>query len=197
MLRASDEPMMNYRFQALTAAVCLFGFATMANSVTELGTVVPGTPASPDSDVGFLNGLLTAYNAHITGSWTVPGAPGGGNYTYTLNPGSYVPAPNLPTLNGLYQLGNMSGISGSTSVSINLAGITADYITIKWGQDFEAYYVHGLTGSVTLGNDVNRNGISGYTYWNGGQVPDGGTTIALLGLALTGVWVFARAQRFI
>lgn len=189
---------MNYRFQALTVAVCLCGFATMANSITELGTVIPGTPASPDSDQTFLSGLLTAYNGGTRGSWTVPGAPGGGSYTYTVNPGSAVTLATLPTLNGLYQLGNMSGISGSTSVTISLAGITADYITIKWGQDFEAYYVHGLTGSVTLGNDVNRNGISGYTYWNGGgQVPDGGTTIALLGLGLAGLWLFARTQKFI
>lgn len=186
---------MNYRFRALTAAVCLFGFASMANSITELGTVVPGTPASPGSDQGFLSGLLTAYNSGTRGSWTVPGAPGGGDYTFNINPGTSLPG-TLPTLNGLYQLGNMSGLSGSTSVIISLAGITADYITIKWGQDFEAYYVHGLTGSVTLGNDVNRNGISGYTYWNGGQVPDGGTTIALLGLGLAGLWMFARTQKY-
>jgi hypothetical protein len=191
---------MNYRFQALTAAVCLFGFATMANSITELGTVVPGTPASPGSDQGFLNNLLTAYNSGTRGTWWVPGAPGGGNYTYNINPGSALPTTlnSLPTLNGLYQLGNMNGITGSRSVTISLAGITADYITIKWGQGFEAYYVHGLTGSVTLGNDINRNGISGYTYWNGGgQVPDGGTTIALLGLGLAGIWLFARTQKFI
>lgn len=165
----------------------------MANSITELGTVVPGTPASPGSDQGFLSGLLTAYNAGTRGSWTVPGAPGGGNYTFNVNPGSSVTAATIPILNGLYQLGNMSGISGSTSVTISLAGITADFITIKWGQDFEAYYVHGLTGSLTLDNDVNRNGISGYTYWNGGgSVPDGGTTVVLLGLGLSSVCLLAR-----
>ena len=188
---------MNCRYQAVTAAVCLFGLSTLANSITELGTVVPGTPASPGSDQVFLSGLLTAYNAGTRGSWTVPGAPGGKDYTYNINPGSSVTLATLPTLNGLYQLGNMNGISGATSVTISLAGITADFITIKWGQDFEAYYVRGLTGSVKLDNDINRNGISGYTYWNGGQVPDGGTTIALLGLGLSGVWLFARTQRFI
>ena len=187
-----------YKFQALTAGLCLFAFAGMANSINELGTVVPGTPASPGSDLGFLKGLITAYNAGTRGSWTVPGAPGGGNYTYNINPGSYLTGVTaLPTLNGTYTLGNMSGLSGSSSVIINLTGIGADFITIKWGQDFEAYYVGGLTGSVTFGNDVNRNGISGYTYWNGKSVPDGGATIVLLGLGLGSLCWFARSQRLI
>ena len=169
----------------------------MANSITELGTVVPGTPASPGSEQRFLSGLIAAYNAGTRGSWAVPGAPGGGSYTYTLNPGSVLTGVMpLPTLNGSYLLGNMSGMSASTSVTISLAGVTSDYITIKWGQDFEAYYVRGLTGSVTMNNDVNRNGISGYTYWNGGQVPDGGTTLVLLGLGLGSLCCVARMQKF-
>lgn len=172
----------------------------MANSITELGTVVPGTPADPSSDQTFLSGLISAYNVGTRGSWTVPGAPGGGSWTYTVNPGSSLTGVTLlPTLNGLFQLGNMSGISGSSSVTLSLAGITSDYITIKWGQDFEAYYVHGLTGSVTLNNDINRNGISGYTYWEQGpgQVPDGGSTVVLLGLGLGALGVFARWHNFV
>jgi hypothetical protein len=57
------------------------------------------------------------------------------------------------------------------------------------GQDFEAYYVGGLSGSVTLENDVNKNGISDYTYWNQHSVPDGGMTAGLLGLGLMGLAV--------
>lgn len=182
--------------KALTAGICLFTVASMANSMTELGTVVPGTPASANSDQTFLSGLISTYNSNggHSASWLVPGAPGGGSWTYTLNPGSSLPGPLLPTLNGSFQLGNMSGISGSTSVTLSLAGITSDFITIKWGQDFEAYYVHGLTGSVTLNNDINANGISGFTYWNEGpgQVPDGGSTVALLGLGLGSLGLLAR-----
>ena len=187
--------------KAITAGICLFAVSSMANSVTELGTVVPGTPADPNSDYTFLAGLVTHYNGvGHTGSWTVPGAPGNGNWTFNLNPGtSLTGVTTLPNLNGLYQLGNMSGIGGSTSVTISLTGITPDFITIKWGQDFEAYYVHGLTGSVTLNNDINGNGISGYTYWNEGpgQVPDGTPTLALLGLGLGSLGLFARRYNFI
>ena len=190
--------------KAVIAGICLFAVSSMANSINELGTVVPGTPASTKSDEVFLTGLITAYNAGVSGSWLVPGAPGGGSWNYTLNPGSAVAGVMpLPTLNGSYMLGNMGGVSASTSVggassvTISLLGITSDYITIKWGQDFEAYYVAGLTGSVTLQNDVNRNGISGYTYWNGGQVPDGGMTVALLGLGMGAICCFARMQKFV
>jgi hypothetical protein len=185
--------------KTVVAGICLFAVSSMANSINELGTVVPGTPASTKSDQTFLTGLITAYNAGGSGSWQVPGAPGGGSWNYTLNPGSALAGVMpLPTLNGSYVLGDMGGVSASTSVggvtsvTISLLGITSDYITIKWGQDFEAYYVAGLTGSLTLQNDVNRNGISGYTYWNGGQVPDGAATIALLGLGLSTLCFFAR-----
>jgi hypothetical protein len=181
--------------KAVTAGICLLSVAALANSNTELGTVVPGTPSSASWDQTFLSGLISAYNVNQNPrSWQVPGLQGNpGYWTYTLNPGSSLTA-GLPTLNGSYQLGNMTGISGSSSVTLSLAGITSDYITIKWGQDFEAYYVHGLTGSVTLNNDVNGNGISGFTYWNEGpgQVPDGGSTVALLGLGLGLLGLLAR-----
>lgn len=186
--------------KAITAALCFSAVAAMANSITELGTVVPGTPASQNSDQTFLNGLISGYNAGNTGYWPVPGAPGGGNWTYTLSPGSSLSGvTHLATLDGTYQLGNMNGIGGSTAVTLSLAGITSDYITIKWGQDFEAYYVHGITGSVTLNNDINGNGISGYTYWNEGpgQVPDGGSTLALLGLGLGSLGLLARRLDFV
>jgi hypothetical protein len=183
---------------SIAVGLCLFALAGRANSVRELGTVTPGAPNDPTSQQGFLTGLINGYNAGTRGSWTVAGAPGGGNYTYNVHPGSSLTlVPRIPTFNGNFLTGNMAGVSGSTSVTISLAGYAGvDYITVKWGNDFEAYYVAGLTGSVTLGNDINHNGISSYSYGNGRYVPDGGTTVALLGLGLAGVWCFARTRKF-
>jgi hypothetical protein len=59
----------------------------------------------------------------------------------------------------------------------------------------EAYYINGLS-SFTLVNDVNRNGWSGFELWDPqtqtDQVPDGGTTLALLGAAVSSLALIRR-----
>src|SRR5215475_5694389 len=105
---------------SITAGLCLFALTGRANSIRELGTVTPGAPNDPGAQGTFLTSLITAYNAGTRGSWTVPGAPGGGNYTYNVNPGSALTLPTIPTFNGNFLAGNMTGVSGSSSVTISL-----------------------------------------------------------------------------
>jgi len=77
---------------------------------------------------------------------------------------------------------------------INLGANSYNYVMVKWGQDDEFYYIGGLTGTITLNNDVNGNGESHYDLFGGTprQVPDGGTTILLFGAALSGLGLLRR-----
>jgi hypothetical protein len=182
----------------VAGAICWSATVASANTITELGTVTPGTPANAGQDYTFLTGLIANYNANpianpATRTWNVPGAPGNGNWVYTLVPGTSIPS-TLPTVasSSSYVAGSMVGVSGTTlTIDLSTLNLTADYLTVKWGQDFEAYYIRGLT-QVTVNNDVNRNGISGYSFWNGTSVPDGGLTVILLGSALSGLALIRR-----
>jgi hypothetical protein len=89
--------------------------------------------------------------------------------------------------------------SGNNVVDLGTGGFT--YLLGKYdgpnGGD-EVWNVQGLTGIVTIplkgfGPDNNKYGLSHFTlFGGGGQVPDGGTTAALLGAALAGIGFLRR-----
>jgi len=173
---------------ALAGGTCLLGTTVGANTITELGTVTPGTPASPSDETGYLTQLINMYNNGT------PASPfSSGNKTYTLNVGSAVPPPSLPAP-GVNNGQVVSGNGPQTGLMINLGANSYNYVMVKWGQDDEFYYIGGLTGTITLNNDVNGNGESHYDLFGGTprQVPDGGTTILLFGAALSGLGLLRR-----
>jgi hypothetical protein len=131
-----------------------------------------------------LTGLVDAY---ITGTPSSPFNIVIGSHTdiATLDVGSAVLGLQLPAP-GANQ-GQVTGNGGNSSTVISLGTGGYDYAMVKWGQDSEFYYVHGLTGDLTLSNDVNKNGESHYDLWKGGTVPDGGTTVLFLGASLSGL----------
>jgi hypothetical protein len=101
------------------------------------------------------------------------------------------------------------GVQTQTSggANIDLSGSTAKYVLAKYdGQNagYVLFAVAGLAGgslpglSDSLWTNIQGNGyaISHYTlFGNGTNVPDGGTTLTLLGLALAGLGAIRRAQR--
>jgi hypothetical protein len=178
---------------ALAGGICLMWGKAGANSIYEIGTADPGTPASENDETSFLNQLLKMYN---TGS---PGSPfDNGHNVFTLNVGSAVPSPILATVANGDNKGQVlpRGNGPSTGLQINLSGLSfkPTYAMVKWGQDSEFYYIGGLTGTITLNNDINKNGESHYDLWTGEspQVPDGGMTVVLLGAALSGLALIRR-----
>jgi len=182
------------------AGLATIGFASLlsinalGNSILEIGTVVPGTPADLASDQVHLTDLIDLYNVHPSdgSTLTLPTGPGGADQVYTIHPGSGVPAPVLPT--PTTGLGPFTAGSGGSTLTITLVGPTIyDYLTVKWGNDMEAYYIKGLS-SFTVPNDVNQNGWSGFELWDPqtNQVPDGGTTLLLLGSAISGLALIRR-----
>jgi len=168
----------------------------LGNSMLEIGIVVPGTPTDLASDLIHIQDLITLYNTSPADGSTVtlPTGPGGSLEVYTIHPGSSIPPPVLPT--PISGLGPFTAGSGGSTLTLTLVGPTIyDYITVKWGNDTEGYYINGLS-SFTLPNDVNQNGWSGFELWDPHtrQVLDSGSTIGLLALALAGLFGASRIR---
>jgi len=170
----------------LTAvAAALLTFTPSARALTigdahELGFVNFGIP-SGDSD------RLTYVN-HLIGM--TPGtsdkADGQTYFRSGNNFGSLAPAV-------------LGGLVDGTSTSINLgAGGTYLYLFAKYdGPNYgsEVWYVGDLSGTITIPATAGGYGLSGWTlFGSAATTPDGGTTVMLLGAALS---VLGMARRYI
>ena len=173
------------------AAAGLMSLSAFGNSIYELGQVVPSEPANPTEETTMLTALISHYNAGgpfspfniVIGPHTDVGL---------VVPGSALPAAPLgaPGVNNGQVVIN-NGPSNSYSVNLGAGGY--NYLMIKWGRSSEFYDVAGLTGTVAFSNDINQNGISHFDIWGPGTtVPDGGTTVVLLGAALSGLGLMRR-----
>jgi VPDSG-CTERM motif len=90
--------------------------------------------------------------------------------------------------------------SNGTGTSVNVGTTGFEYLFAKYdGPNYgsEVWYIGGLTGTITIPATAGGYGLSGWTLFTpGSQVPDGGSTVALLGLTLVGLAVVrARLQR--
>ncbi len=93
----------------------------------------------------------------------------------------------------------LTGLVNGTSTSINLgAGGTYLYLFAKYdGPNYgsEVWYVGDLSGIITIPATAGGYGLSGWTlFGSAGSVPDGGTTVMLLG---AGLGVLGMARRYI
>lgn len=187
--------------KGVLAAVCSAAIVLGADQATAipttvdynylLGTVDPGSPSSPSDELARLNNLVNAYNGTPPGSYD-PSGP------YLLAPGGNVPPAPLPL--GVTHHGQVAG--GGTSQAISLGASQSDWLMGKWGNVAAYYYIGNLTGDLELVNDVvfNENEVpqrlSHYVLFNRRtNVPDGGATIALLGLGLAGLGGLSRKLR--
>lgn len=97
------------------------------------------------------------------------------------------------------------GTTADISWNLTGTGYELNYVLVKDGVDDNKlflYHLYGVTadqvlvgaGSVTING---QKGISHISFYGntGASGPDGGLTLALLGLGLSGVWGFARKQK--
>ena len=188
----------NFKIHAgLMACVCLFavnaGAIPTVDSSYLIGTT-GGNPASPPDELTRLQGLLGAYN----GGTLPPGD--------TLAAGINVPAAPLPNAT----VNNGQNSESATSFNVNLGTSLYEYLLVKWADVDAFYYIGGLSGSVTVNNGGvvdNNNGVpqsaSHYDLFgpfttltittnSTSNTPDGGSTVFLLGAALSGLGLVAR-----
>ena len=173
------------KLAVLSAAFCavMLAFSTNASALTigdtqELGFVQFGIPSGDDA--------RTAYVNHLIGMalGTTDVALG---QTFTRSNNDFGPLPTAVfALNG-------------TGTTIDLGSGLYSYLFAKYdGPNYgsEVWYVGNLSGIITIPATGGRYGLSGWTLFGpgGGQVPDGGTTVMLLGAALGAL---AMARRYI
>jgi hypothetical protein len=100
-------------------------------------------------------------------------------------------------------ISNINGIQGSSSGLSTYTGLNFTYMYAKWdGPNFGSgvFYIAGLSSVEIISNlgypGGQQYGLSGVSFFtptttpnpnDGGKVPDGGTTIACLGMALLGL----------
>ena len=187
---------------ALATAVLGSGmYSAMATPITvsELGTVDPGSPASPSDETDYLTALVNLYISSGSGTYTGVTV-GSHTHDFVVTLGG---ALSLPT--DLVNSGQLSSTGSSTSITVALPTGSYAYAMVKWGDTDEFYYItpsSGSPNSITLNNDTgNGNGESHWDLWTGGDliidtrggtVPDGGTTALLLGLGVTGLGLMRR-----
>jgi hypothetical protein len=180
------------KLAVLSAAFCavMLAFSHNASALTfgdanDLGKVLFGIPSGDDARTQYVNTLISL--APGTNNFPADGQ----HYTRSLaNPGPGFP--NYPdavfALNG-------------TGTSIDLGnGSLYSYLFAKYdgrNAGSEVWYVGGLSGIITIpavGLAGQNYGLSGWTLFGPGVpgVPDGGTTVMLLGAALGALGIARR-----
>jgi hypothetical protein len=146
-----------------------------------LGTVTPVNPADDASQASYINFMITL-GLGQSGTFVNPPH----MQTITRSNNVFASLPNAVVTN----------VDG-TSTTFNLGTGLYSYLFAKYdgGNDLsQVWFVGDLSGSVTIPlNGPLGHGLSGWSLFGpGGQVPDGGSTVMLLGAALTGLGVARR-----
>jgi hypothetical protein len=156
------------------------------NDVHVVGTITPGSPADPSDVAPYIN-FMIGLTPGTSGTFHNP--PHTQSITRSTNLFASLPNALVP--------GAVSG----TGTTINLGAGVFSYLFAKYdGQRdiSQVWYVGNLSGIVTIPQlGPLGHGLSGWILFppgGGGQVPDGGTTVMLLGAALGALGV---ARRFL
>lgn len=143
----------------------------------DLGNVTPPEPAGPTDEEHYVNTLIN----HAAGTFI--DVYGGVTYTYnrTLASCGTCPAAVFNSKND-----SPTVVNGTVSIDLGTGGFT--YLIAKYDGPngvSEVWNIQGLTGTITVPGSFGVFGISHYSlFGTGGGVPDGGTTVMLLGAAL-------------
>jgi hypothetical protein len=169
----------------------LAGLPSAAQALTfgdqyDLGSITPPEPASPSDEENYVNTLIAQPLNSVN---TIAG------HTYTRTNASCGTCPAA-----VFAFKNENPIDngdGTTTVDLGTGGFT--YLLGKYdgpNGGSEVWNVQGLTGEVTIPiTGFGQYGLSHWTLFGGGNgVPDGGTTVMLLGAALGAL---GMARRFI
>src|SRR6266853_5257315 len=123
------------------AALCISERSAQATTITTaddgIGTIVPGTPASPTAELGYVQTAVSIWNGT-----TAPGIYSGN--TYTLLAGGLVPSPlSAPTVVASNEA-DFSSSGNTATLSLGTGGY--EYLLTRWGGGDILYYVEGLSG---------------------------------------------------
>jgi hypothetical protein len=156
------------------------------NDLHVVGTITPGDPANPANVSNYIN-FMIGLTPGTSGTFHDPNPPHA-TQSITRSTNTFASLPNAL----------VPGAVSGTDTTINLgAGGVFSYLFAKYdGQRdiSQVWYVGNLSGIVTIPLDGPLgHQLSGWILFPpGGQVPDGGTTVMLLGAALGALGVARR-----
>ena len=190
------------RYMAVIALACaaFVGLAPKAGAVPqivtdlfigdthELGFVNFGIPSGDADRTTYTNHLVgMALGGHDFGD--------GQEYFRSMNNFGALPA-------AVFNHNNSGGGNPPTSIDLGSTAGVYTYLFAKYdGPNYgsEVWYVGNLTGIITIPANPpgGGNGLSGWTLFGpgGNTVPEGGSTIAFLGMALTAAELLRRGVR--
>lgn len=159
-----------------------------ANAITALtfndqygvGSISPGSPANPADVATYVNYMITL-DPGQSGTFS------GQNITRSSNVFA-----NLPNANA-----NILAQGTSTTIDLGAGGVYT-YLFAKYdgkNDNSQVWYVGDLSGVITIPNNGPLgHGLSGWILFGPGTpgVPDGGTTVMLLGAALGALGIARR-----
>jgi len=183
---ANNHEMKTLRYLMAIAVACGFlGLASHASALLiadghELGFVNYGIP-SGDAD-------RTTYVNHLIG----------------MSLGSTDSADGQTYFRSNNDFGSLAAATwalNGTGTSINLGTGLYGYLFAKYdGPNYgsEVWFVGDLSGTITIPATADGYGLSGWTLFSpgGSQVPEGGSTLAFLGLAIAGLVALRAKTRF-
>ena len=174
----------------LCTAVCatMFAFSPNTKALTigdgqTIGNVFFGIPSGDQDRTNYVNHLVGMYNNGITDDVAL------GQTFHIVNGapafGATLPTTGLPLLNHAAQ---SPPVAADGMVPLGAGGVYT-YLFAKYdgpNQGSVVWYVGNLSGTITIPLDWNGYGLSGWSLFGPGTpgVPDGGTTVMLLGAAL-------------
>ena len=148
-----------------------------------LGYVYYGIPSGDQDRQNYVNDLVYMYNHGLT--------------NYSNHGQKYVIVNGAPAF-GASLPNAVFALNGGPHDQINLGSTAGTYTYLFAKYDNTAagsvvWYVGNLTGIITIPQFWGQYGLSGWTlFGGGGSVPDGGTTVMLLGAALGALGMVRR-----
>ena len=179
------------KYMAVIVLVCaaFMGLAPKVSALTigdnnELGFVNFGIPSGDQDRVTYVNHLI---GMALGTSDTADGQ------TYFRSNNSFSPLPAA-----VFDHNGGPSQGGNNQVNLGTGGflyLFAKYDGPNYGS--EVWYIGGMTGTITIPATAGQYGLSGWTLFTpgGNTVPEGGSTIAFLGMALTAAELLRRGVR--
>jgi hypothetical protein len=145
-----------------------------------LGSVDPHAPADLDGETYYVNVLLDLAVSTTAVVNDMPGAPPNDEHTFDRSSNLCVQPSPCPDASGGLRI-------NSANPSSDVAFTNWTYVLAKYGNTGYVWYVGNVDSPDVAelpSKGPNGNGLAHYTVFNAAGVPDGGSTMTLLGLGL-------------
>ena len=180
---------------ALSLAASASAVAIAIGDSNDLGTINPNEPNGTEAETAHVNYLIEMALGGSASNVQLASDPGSQNNDYSRTM-------NNPLATYTAAVFALKQDTSSTTINLGTGGYT--YLLAKYdhsGAGAEVWYIGGLTGTISVPGSFNGYGLSHISLFTTDgsapdekPVPDGGTTVALLGLAFAGL---SATRRFI